>query len=39
MGAVWQDRLDRLKAVIEADIANGDYYGVVLKIGRGGRSV
>lgn len=36
MGAVWQDRLDRLKAVIEADIANGDYYGVVLKVGRGG---
>ena len=36
MGAVWQERLDTLKAVIEADIAKGDYYGAVLKVGRGG---
>lgn len=36
MTAIWQDRLDQLKATIEADIANGDYFGAVLKIGRGG---
>lgn len=36
MVAIWQERLDQLKAVIEADIARGDYYGAVLKVGRGG---
>ncbi|GAA0266494.1 serine hydrolase domain-containing protein [Alteraurantiacibacter aestuarii] len=36
MGAVWQERLDHLKTVIEQDIARGDYYGAVLQIGRGG---
>lgn len=36
MTAIWQERLDHLKAVIEADVARGDYYGAVLKIGRGG---
>ena len=37
--AIWQERLDRLKAVIAADIARGDYFGVVLKVGRGGEVV
>lgn len=36
MAAIWQERLDRLKAVIEQDVARGDYYGLVLKVGRGG---
>ncbi|MCX7677148.1 MAG: beta-lactamase family protein [Alteraurantiacibacter sp.] len=36
MTAIWQERLDHLKAVIEEDVARGDYYGAVLKIGRGG---
>ena len=36
MTAIWQERLDHLKAVIEADIAKGEYYGAVLKVGRGG---
>ena len=36
MTAIWQERLDQLKATIEADIERGDYYGAVLKIGRGG---
>ena len=35
MSRIWQERLDHLKAVIEADIERGDYYGAVLKIGRG----
>lgn len=39
MAAVWPERLDRLRAVIEADIARGDYYGLVLKVGRGGEVV
>jgi len=39
MAAVWQDRLDRLKQVVEEDIARGDYFGLVLKIGRGGEVV
>jgi CubicO group peptidase (beta-lactamase class C family) len=34
--AIWQERLDQLRSVIEADIARGDYYGVVLKIGHAG---
>ncbi len=36
MTAIWQERLDELKQVIEADIARGDYFGAVLRIGRGG---
>ncbi|MGB3796672.1 MAG: serine hydrolase domain-containing protein [Alteraurantiacibacter sp.] len=39
MTAIWQERLDRLKAVIEADIARGDYFGAVVQIGRGGEVV
>lgn len=39
MAAIWQGRLDRLKQVIEADIARGDYFGAVLKIARGGEPV
>jgi CubicO group peptidase (beta-lactamase class C family) len=37
--AMWQERLDQLKAVIAADVARGDYYGAVLKVGRGGAPV
>ncbi len=36
---IWQARLDRLKEVIEQDIARGDYYGLVLKVARGGEVV
>ncbi len=36
---VWQERLDHLKAVIQADVAKGAYYGAVLKIGRHGELV
>ncbi len=36
MVAIWQERLDQLKQVIEGDIARSDYYGAVLQIGRGG---
>lgn len=36
MMQVWQDRLDRLRAVIEGDVARGDYFGLVLKVARGG---
>ncbi|TIX49037.1 serine hydrolase domain-containing protein [Alteraurantiacibacter aquimixticola] len=36
MTAIWKERLDELKQVIEADVARGDYYGAVLRIGRGG---
>ena len=39
MTAVWQQRLDELKSVIEADVSRGDYFGAVLKIGRGGEVV
>jgi len=39
MAAVWQERLDRLKQVIEEDVARGDYYGMVLQVGRGGEVV
>ncbi|MWV26479.1 serine hydrolase domain-containing protein [Aurantiacibacter rhizosphaerae] len=39
MTAMWQERLDQLKAVIEADIKRGDYFGAVVKIGRGGEVV
>lgn len=33
--AVWQDRIERLRDVVRADIARGDYYGLVLKVSRG----
>lgn len=36
MTAIWQDRLDQLKQVIEADIAKDAYFGAVLRIARGG---
>ncbi|AKH43193.1 Penicillin-binding protein 4* [Croceibacterium atlanticum] len=39
MVAVWHQRIHRLKQVIEEDIARGDYYGLVLKVGRGGEVV
>ena len=39
MAAVWKERLDRLKEVIAEDVARGDYYGMVLKVGRGGEVV
>ena len=39
MTAIWQERLDHLKATIEADVERGDYYGAVLKISRGGEVV
>ncbi|QZH76236.1 MAG: beta-lactamase family protein [Erythrobacter sp.] len=39
MTQIWQERLDHLRATIEADVARGDYYGAVLKIGRGGEVV
>ncbi len=39
MAQIWQARLDRLKQVIEQDIASGAYYGLVLKVGRGGEVV
>jgi len=34
---MWQDRLDRLKEVIEQDVARGDYFGAVLTVGRHGK--
>ena len=37
--AIWQERLDRLRDVIRADIARGDYFGAVLTVGRGGEVV
>lgn len=36
MTAIWHERLDRLREVIRADIARGDYFGAVLTVGRGG---
>ncbi|HTN13456.1 MAG TPA: serine hydrolase domain-containing protein [Sphingomonadaceae bacterium] len=39
MAKVWQERLDTLREVILADIARGDYYGLVLTVGRGGERV
>lgn len=39
MAGIWQERLDHLKAVIEADVASGLYYGAVVKMGRGGAVV
>lgn len=39
MAQVWQERLDTLREVILGDIARGDYYGLVLTVGRGGEKV
>ena len=39
MAAIWQERLDRLKRVIEDDVARSDYFGMVLQVGRGGEVV
>jgi len=39
MTGIWQERLDHLQAVIEADVAAGHYYGAVLRIARGGETV
>jgi CubicO group peptidase (beta-lactamase class C family) len=36
MSGFWQERLDHLRAVIEADVAAGAYYGAVLRLTRGG---
>lgn len=36
MSGFWQDRLDHLKAVIEADVAAGAYFGAVLRVARKG---
>ena len=36
---IWQARLDKLREVILADIARGDYFGAVLTVGRGGAVV
>lgn len=36
MSGFWQERLDHLKAIIEADVANGAYFGAVLRVMRGG---
>lgn len=33
----WHERLDHLKAVIEADVAAGAYFGAVVKVARHGR--
>ena len=37
--AIWQERLDKLRDVLLADIARGDYFGAVLTVGRGGEEV
>ena len=39
MAAIWQERLDRIRAVVEQDVERGDYFGLVLKVGRGGETV
>jgi CubicO group peptidase (beta-lactamase class C family) len=36
MSGFWQERLDTLKSVIEADVATGAYYGAVLRVARRG---
>lgn len=36
MSGFWQERLDHLKAVIEADVEAGAYFGAVLRVMRGG---
>jgi CubicO group peptidase (beta-lactamase class C family) len=39
MAAIFHERLDTLRDVIGADIERGDYYGLVLTVGRGGEKV
>jgi CubicO group peptidase (beta-lactamase class C family) len=39
MADIWQERLEILRDVIRADIARGDYFGLVLKAGRGGEVI
>src|SRR6478736_3706036 len=39
MTAIWHERLDKLREVIRADIARGDYFGAVLTVGRHGEVV
>jgi CubicO group peptidase (beta-lactamase class C family) len=39
MVAIWQDRLDHFKTMIERDIANGMYYGAAVRVGRGGEQI
>ena len=39
MVQVWHERLDRLRHVIAEDVARGDYFGMVLQVGRGGETV
>lgn len=39
MSEIWYERLDTLREVILGDIARGDYYGLVLTVGRGGEVV
>jgi len=36
MSGFWQERLDHLKSVIEADVEKGLYFGAVLRVMRGG---
>lgn len=36
MTGFWSERFDRLRAVIEADVAAGKYFGAVLRVARGG---
>jgi CubicO group peptidase (beta-lactamase class C family) len=36
---MWQERLDRLKTVIEDDVSKGLYFGAVIKVGRHGEVV
>jgi CubicO group peptidase (beta-lactamase class C family) len=36
MSGFWQERLDHLKAEIEADVEKGAYFGAVLRVMRGG---
>lgn len=37
MSGFWQERLDHLKSVLEADVAAGAYFGAVLRVARGGK--
>jgi CubicO group peptidase (beta-lactamase class C family) len=39
MSSIWQERLNKLREVILADIARGEYFGAVLTVGRGGEVV
>jgi CubicO group peptidase (beta-lactamase class C family) len=39
MAQIWQQRLETLREVIRADITRDDYFGLVLKAGRGGEVI